>query len=402
MKKVFTILFILFLVLTSTSAQAANLVTRLSGRILLQVESNGEAWYVNPDDELRYYLGRPEDAFNLMRELGLGISEANYNVFINNNEKASYNLRGKILLRVEANGEAYYVNPLDLKMHYLGRPADAFSVMRSLGLGISNNDLSSISVYKVEVSKTSIEGKIHSAINQERINNGLEPLDWNSEVAAVAKEHSDNLAKENEVFTSLEAACDYPIIHHEGFDFGTYHYDRLNNRNVYYYSKSAENIALVSEVEKIITFDNQEKYDQAKQECSSNRELYNSFLSEIEDENVEEAMSTLSDEIERRTELFTNETQVAEVSSLNWLNEDDVVASIVEGWMNSPGHRVNILEADYDEAGIGVATVNGYLIATQVFIKKVECGYYNGPCCQKAGYYPYCFSQYSCTNNVCH
>ena len=41
---------------------------------------------------------------------------------------------------------AYYVNPLNLKMYYLGRPADAFSVMRSLGLGITNANLRQIEV----------------------------------------------------------------------------------------------------------------------------------------------------------------------------------------------------------------------------------------------------------------
>jgi hypothetical protein len=47
---------------------------------------------------------------------------------------------------VEDHGRAYYVNPVDLKMHYLGRPADAFSVMRNLGLGITNANLRQITV----------------------------------------------------------------------------------------------------------------------------------------------------------------------------------------------------------------------------------------------------------------
>lgn len=114
---------------------------QLSGRILLQVEANGEAWYVNPDNQHRYFLGRPDDAFSIMRSLGLGISEKDYLSF---NNIAPTRLAGKILLRAEAKGEAYYVNPLDLKMHYLGRPLDAFNVMRNLGLGISNNDLNKI------------------------------------------------------------------------------------------------------------------------------------------------------------------------------------------------------------------------------------------------------------------
>jgi hypothetical protein len=51
----------------------------------LQVEKNGEAWYINPNDLKRYFLGRPTDAFNIMRTLGLGISNANFDNLINTN-----------------------------------------------------------------------------------------------------------------------------------------------------------------------------------------------------------------------------------------------------------------------------------------------------------------------------
>ena len=50
------------------------LVERLRGRILLQVKSRGEAWYVNPVDGKRYYLKDGEEALKIMRSLGLGIS----------------------------------------------------------------------------------------------------------------------------------------------------------------------------------------------------------------------------------------------------------------------------------------------------------------------------------------
>src|SRR6056297_3546818 len=55
-------------------------------------------------------------------------------------------LKGKILLQVEQNGEAYYVNPINKTIHSLGRPADAFSVMREQGVGITNSDLNKIPV----------------------------------------------------------------------------------------------------------------------------------------------------------------------------------------------------------------------------------------------------------------
>ena len=51
-----------------------NLTAKLAGRILLQVENKGEAWYINPQTNTRFFLGRPENAFAIMKKQGLGIS----------------------------------------------------------------------------------------------------------------------------------------------------------------------------------------------------------------------------------------------------------------------------------------------------------------------------------------
>ncbi|MFA6194393.1 MAG: immunoglobulin-like domain-containing protein [Patescibacteria group bacterium] len=124
------------------------LSTRLSGRILLQIESLGEAWYINPSDQRRYYLGRPADAYSLMRELGLGATDKDIKLFLSS--AAPRRLAGRILLQVQDKGQAYYINPIDLKLYYLGRPEDAFALMRSKGLGITNGDLEKISAGKLE------------------------------------------------------------------------------------------------------------------------------------------------------------------------------------------------------------------------------------------------------------
>ena len=204
MKKYFYLLTVLLILgvgsLTAKSTLALSISDKLKGKILLQVELKGEAWYVSPADGKRYSLGRPNDAFNLMRSLGIGISNdnlvkikiANENLIgidsdndglsdmaedsfgTNKNNQDSdndgYNDRdeiingynpngsskldldntfaksqsGKILLQVEKHGEAWYVNPDNYQRYFLGRPSDAFSLMRKLGLGITNSDLASI------------------------------------------------------------------------------------------------------------------------------------------------------------------------------------------------------------------------------------------------------------------
>ena len=66
-------------ILTAATDAAQSLAARLAGRILLQVESKGEAWYVEPQTLERYYLGRPHDCFDLMRGRGLGVKTMDLN-----------------------------------------------------------------------------------------------------------------------------------------------------------------------------------------------------------------------------------------------------------------------------------------------------------------------------------
>lgn len=142
-KKIIVISFLLLFVF-APQVKASSLASNLSGRILIQVEKNGEAYYVNPLDLKGYFLGRPTDVFSVMRSFGLGISNNDLNYFLLHGSRA--NLSGRILLQVEDKGQAYYVNPVNLRLYYLGRPNDAFNIMRQLGLGISNANLSQISL----------------------------------------------------------------------------------------------------------------------------------------------------------------------------------------------------------------------------------------------------------------
>jgi hypothetical protein len=202
-KKITTICLLISLFLSIQVASAEiSLAQRLSGRILLQTQANGEAWYINPTELKRYYLGKPDDAFEVMKKLGLGITNNNLNkipvsldyisgldsdndglpnsledaigtnsnlsdsdgdsygdqteIYNNYNPLGAGKLNldlnlakknaGKILLQVESKGEAWYINPLDMRRYFLGRPTDAFALMRRLGLGITDSNLELIPI----------------------------------------------------------------------------------------------------------------------------------------------------------------------------------------------------------------------------------------------------------------
>jgi len=145
MKKIILILSLLAVAIPFIKPNATYAAGERSGYILLQVEKNGEAWYVYPQNGNRYFLGRPADAFNIMKKLALG---ATHN-YINSTSVFPARLSGMILLDVERNGEAYYIYPKDNKKYYLGRPADAFRIMSQLGQGISNSGLSAIPVGQI-------------------------------------------------------------------------------------------------------------------------------------------------------------------------------------------------------------------------------------------------------------
>ena len=57
-----------------------------------------------------------------------------------------------------------------------------------------------------------------------------------------------------------------------------------------------------------------------------------------------------------------------EITSYDWSTEEKIARVTVDGWMNSPGHRENILTEIFDREGIGVEITNDYKVyVTQNF-----------------------------------
>jgi len=188
---------------------AGALGNKLKGQILLQVEGLGEAWYVRTDNGQRVYLKDGDTAYQLMRKVGLGITDADLKkIPIGINQKIiesdvdtdadgapnkleeaigtdpfnydsdgdgnsdgaeltagsdplstgslafdlgfANKLKGRILLQTESKGEAWYISPKDGRRYYMKDGAAAYQLMRFLSLGITNENLDQIEEGSIE------------------------------------------------------------------------------------------------------------------------------------------------------------------------------------------------------------------------------------------------------------
>jgi uncharacterized protein YkwD len=142
-----------------------------------------------------------------------------------------------------------------------------------------------------KISTIGLERQIHALINKERQRHGLTQLEWDNALAAIGRKHSQDMARRN-FFDHYSP---------EGRDF-LYRY-RLQgyqcairiNTTIH---RGAENIAL--------------------------------------------------------NNLYGSVTTVNGNSFYDWNSQEKIAETTVQGWMKSPGHRINILTPYWIREGIGV------------------------------------------------
>jgi len=138
MKKLNLILIIFSLFIVSSSAQAAtSTAKRLSGQVVYSKEKPNELWVVNPKTLQRTIVSNYKETLNLFKTKFVGISELNFNKItsvgsdLKNNIELAKKFIGKIMLRVENHGAAWYVNPVDLQKYDL---SDSLNFFKNLSL----------------------------------------------------------------------------------------------------------------------------------------------------------------------------------------------------------------------------------------------------------------------------
>jgi len=147
---------------------------------------------------------------------------------------------------------------------------------------------------KPVINKIQLEEQVHKLTNQYRIQNGLNALSWDDKLSNIARSHSEDMASRNYF------AHDTP----EGKDPT----DRGTSQG-YRCQKAIGNL------------------------------IYSGIAENIFQNNLYD------------TVWYTNDIP----TSYDWNTLDELAYSTVDGWMNSPGHRENILTKTIDKEGIGVA-----------------------------------------------
>jgi uncharacterized protein YkwD len=160
---------------------------------------------------------------------------------------------------------------------------------------------------KPEINAQQIEYLVHEYTNQERLNHGLSSLSFDSEITQVARGHSSDMA-EREYFAHETPEGLTPT---DRADQKGYSCQKMVGLLIY--SGLAENIF--------------------------QGHLFDSYY-----------------------------TINGEITSYEWNTEEEIAKITVDGWMNSPGHRENILTEIFDREGIGVKITEDHKVyVTQNF-----------------------------------
>jgi uncharacterized protein YkwD len=191
-----------------------------------------------------------------------------------------------------------------------------------------------------------MEEQFEFQIDQIRQDNDLPRLKWNDDLSDVARRHSEDQAQDTKKMLDQGAEVDAAIIRHIGTTFGQTHEERLKNSNIFYFSSSGENIVSLP----LIKYSVVDKNDPA------------TILQSV------------------------------------WKTNDELIAEGVQSWLDSPGHRENIMRDNYTDTGVGIARVGDFIIVTQLFITRASCGYTDGQCCADS-VSRFCFDGLRCTND---
>ena len=201
---------------------------------------------------------------------------------------------------------------------------------------------------------------IHRRINDERNAYGHVSLTYNADLAAIARAHSADQTHDNIWSTDSSKPCGQILIRHEGTTEQSFHLgDRLRTASIAF-RVARENIAGLSISENLFY---RAQAGEPEIQCPH-------FIPDEIPDNAAfvEAQSIIHNNIERTKDVYGSLSSITIINQ-QWLEPYSIANRAVTGWLNSPGHRQNLLASDVTQTGIGIAVINDYMIITQVFIR---------------------------------
>ena len=182
---------------------------------------------------------------------------------------------------------------------------------------------------------SNLETKVHNGINVQRQNQGLQPLVYDSNIAQIAREHSQDMINRNyfEHDTPDRLSPSQRGINAGYHDCG----DRQAIQDSQEYDRLSKQFQATGSTDQAMYNQLQALYNKITSE-TNNGMIFLGFPENIEQNN-----------------LYDSVEYIDGIPINHWLSEDQLSNSIVEVWMNSPGHRQNILTPAYYSEGIGIA-----------------------------------------------
>lgn len=182
-------------------------VRQFSGKILLDVENHGEAWYVNPQTLQRTYLGRPEEALYRLSKLAVWVDFVNIERIAEDGAASpdpayAERMAGYVLAPNDLLGAAWYVHPVLRVRLRLGIPDDAWRIMRA-GVPVSAKLLKTIPVEPEVEFVPSGEQKVREVVATDRI-----VLEDNTEIRLMSVDAPGNVEYQIPAKARLQSLID--------------------------------------------------------------------------------------------------------------------------------------------------------------------------------------------------
>ncbi len=132
------------------AVHAADPAEAYAGKVLIDVSSHGEAWYVNPQSRMRVYLGRPQEALSRLAERAVRINFGQIARIAEeaggtSDETYAADRAGYVLQPNDLIGAAWYVHPVLKTRMRLATSDDAWQVMRT-GIPVTKTELKAIGI----------------------------------------------------------------------------------------------------------------------------------------------------------------------------------------------------------------------------------------------------------------